>query len=49
MPSTQFEAILQLLRANPAPDDVDLAQQRAVEKMMAAQTPLPPDVYTESI
>lgn len=49
MPSPQFEAILQFLHANPTPPDIPFAEQQAAMEMMAAQTPLPDDVYTEPI
>ncbi len=49
MSSPQFEAIRQFLRANPTPDDVDFPQQRETNDALAAQTPLPADVYTETV
>ncbi|RMG96265.1 MAG: alpha/beta hydrolase [Chloroflexi bacterium] len=49
MPSPEYEAIVQFLKANPTPSGVPLAQQRAAMEMLAAQTPLPPNVYSEQI
>ncbi|MEM7115509.1 MAG: alpha/beta hydrolase [Chloroflexota bacterium] len=49
MTSLQFNALLQLLRANPTPDDVSIADSRAGMETMAAQTPLPTDAYMETI
>ncbi len=49
MPSPQFKAIAQFLIANPTPSGIPPAQQRKTAEKMAAQAPLPDDVYTEAI
>ncbi len=49
MTSLQFQAILQLLRANPTPPDIPLAERRAAADRLAAQTPLLDGVYTEEM
>ncbi len=49
MTSLQFKALLQLLRANPTPADIPLAEQRAAADRLAAQTPLLDGVYTEEL
>lgn len=49
MTSLQFQAILQLLRANPTPPDIPLAERRAAADRLAAQTPLLDGVYTEGM
>jgi len=49
MTSFQFQAILQLLRTSPTPENLSVAERRAAEEMMAAQTPLPENVYVEEI
>lgn len=49
MASPQFMALLQLLQANPTPDDLDIAENRAAMEAMAAQATLPADVYTETL
>ena len=49
MPSPQFDAIAQFLIANPTPPGISPAQQRETAEAMAAQAPLPNDVYTETI
>jgi len=49
MPSPQFDAVAQFLKANPTPTGIPPAQQRETAETMAAQAPLPDDVYTEII
>lgn len=49
MPSPQFNALRQLLQSAPTPDALSIADQRTGMHMMAGQTPLPPDVYSESL
>ena len=49
MTSFQFQALLQLLRTGPTPETLSISERRAAEEMMAAQTPLPENVYAEEI
>ncbi len=49
MPSPQFEALIQLLKAAPNSNQLSVEQQRSGMETMAAQTPLPTDVYAETI
>lgn len=49
MTSFQFQALLQLLRSGAAPEGVTIAERRAAEEMMAAQSPLPENVYVEEV
>lgn len=49
MPSPQFNAVRQLLQSAPTPDTLPIAEQRTGMQVMAGQTPLPPDVYSESL
>ena len=49
MPSPQFDAVAQFLKANPTPSGIPPAQQRETAEAMAAQAPLPDDVYTETV
>jgi acetyl esterase/lipase len=49
MPSPQFNAVTQFLKENPTPPNIPPAHQRKTAEAMAAQAPLPDDVYTENI
>lgn len=49
MTSFQFQALLQLLRSGAAPEGMTIAERRAAEEMMAAQSPLPKNVYVEEV
>lgn len=47
MASPEFQALLQFLRDNPEPEEIDVAGQRKEEETAAAQTVLPADAHTE--
>ncbi|MCA9977138.1 MAG: alpha/beta hydrolase [Anaerolineales bacterium] len=49
MTSLQFQAVVHLLRANPTPPGIPLADRRAAADALAAQTPLLDGVYSEQI
>ena len=49
MPSPQFDAVTQFLKANPTPTGIPPVQQRKTAEAMALQSPLPDGVYTETI
>ncbi len=49
MTSFQFQALLQLLRSGAAPEGMTIAERRVAEEMMAAQSPLPENVYVEEV
>lgn len=49
MTSPQFQAVLQLLWASPSPEGLTVQQQREAREQLAAQTPLPGNVYAERV
>lgn len=49
MTSLQFQAVLQLLKTNPNPTGLTVVEQREAREALAAQTPLPPNVYAERV
>ncbi len=49
MPSIEFQEIANLIRNNPTPEGLSIADKRALEDQLAAQFPLPPTIYHETI
>jgi monoterpene epsilon-lactone hydrolase len=49
MPSIEFQEIVKLIRENPTPDGLSIAERREAEDALAAQFPLLPTIYHEMI